>query len=49
MASVLGVRRAFATLEGSESIEVTDRLIQMLARTRDNAEFVETVRKGMGG
>lgn len=48
LASVLVVRRMFAALDSNESIETTDRLIQMMARTQTNEEFVNTLRKGMG-
>ena len=47
--SVLVVRRMFAALDSNESIETTDRLIQMMARTQTNEEFIAALQKGMGG
>ncbi len=46
--SVLVIRRMFASLESAESIETTDRLLQMMRRTQTNDEFLAALQKTVG-
>lgn len=46
--SVLVIRRMFASLENNESVETTDRLLQMMRRTQTNDEFLAALQKTVG-
>jgi transcription termination factor Rho len=47
--SVLVIRRMFASLENNESVETTDRLLQMMRRTQTNEEFLAALQKTVAG